>query len=64
MGLYVYVEDVDALFARATAAGAKGERPPQDMFYGDRVCQVIDPDGHSWSFGTNVADFDPTKPCP
>lgn len=64
VGLYVYVEDVDALFARATAAGAKADRAPQDMFYGDRVCQLTDPDGHSWSFGTNVADFDPTKaPC-
>src|SRR5262245_60584389 len=61
VGLYVYVDDVDALFARATAAGAKAEKPVQDMFWGDRMCQLIDPDGHTWSFATNVADFDPSK---
>jgi PhnB protein len=60
-GVYIYVEDVDALFKRATAAGAKIDRPPTDMFYGDRTCSLIDPDGHVWGFGTNVADFDPAK---
>jgi uncharacterized glyoxalase superfamily protein PhnB len=60
-GLYIYVDDVDALFKRATAAGAKVDKAPADMFWGDRVCGLIDPDGHIWSFGTNVADFDPTK---
>jgi uncharacterized glyoxalase superfamily protein PhnB len=61
VGLYIYVEDVDALFARATAAGAKAEMPPQDMFWGDRMCRVTDPDGHTWGFATNIADFDPSK---
>jgi uncharacterized glyoxalase superfamily protein PhnB len=61
VGLYLYCDDVDALFARATAAGAKAVRPPADMFWGDRMCSVTDPDGHSWSFATNVADFDPSK---
>jgi PhnB protein len=60
-GLYIYVDDVDALFKRATAAGAKVDKAPADMFYGDRTCSLIDPDGHIWGFGTNVADFDPTK---
>ena len=32
-----------------------------DAFYGDRICCVADPDGHTWNFATNVADFDPTK---
>jgi PhnB protein len=59
--LYLYCDDVDALFQRAKAAGARVEAPPQDMFWGDRVCTLIDPDGYRWSFGTNVADFDPTK---
>lgn len=59
VGLYVYCEDVDALFRRATAAGAKAVSPPTDMFYGDRVCTLNDPDGFTWSFATNVADFDP-----
>jgi uncharacterized glyoxalase superfamily protein PhnB len=61
VGLYVYCDDVDALFARATAAGARAVQPPKDMFYGDRTCALTDPDGHLWSFATNVADFDPTK---
>lgn len=58
---YLYCDDVDALYARATAAGAAGLKPPQDMFYGDRVCTLKDPDGYWWNFATNVADFDPSK---
>jgi uncharacterized glyoxalase superfamily protein PhnB len=61
VSMYVYCEDVDAVFARAVAAGAKAIRPPQDMFYGDRVCTVEDPDHYWWTFATNVADFDPSK---
>src|SRR5690242_15939740 len=40
VSMYVYCDDVDALFERAVAAGAKAIRPPADMFYGDRVCTV------------------------
>lgn len=61
MGLYVYCDDVDAVFNRAVAAGAQVVMPPQNMFWGDRMCCVTDPDGHRWSFGTNVEDFDPAK---
>jgi uncharacterized glyoxalase superfamily protein PhnB len=61
VNLYVYCDDVDALFKRATAAGATATFPPQDMFWGDRICTLTDPDGHSWTFATNVADFDPSK---
>jgi PhnB protein len=61
MSLYVYCEDVDALYKRATAAGATGKMPPQDMFWGDRMCHMIDPDGYAWAFATNVGEFDPTK---
>ncbi len=61
VGLYVYCEDVDALYAQAIKAGAKSSKPPQTMFWGDRMCSVQDPDGHHWSFATNVADFDPSK---
>jgi uncharacterized glyoxalase superfamily protein PhnB len=59
--LYVYCENVDAFFRKATDAGAKVAFKPADMFWGDRVCGLIDPDGHSWNFATNVADFDPSK---
>src|SRR5438876_476864 len=36
VGLMIYVEDVDARFAKAVAAGAKVLRPVVDQFYGDR----------------------------
>jgi PhnB protein len=61
VGLYVYCDDVDALFARATSVGAKPIENPQDMFWGDRMCKIQDPDGYEWSFATNVSDFDPDK---
>jgi uncharacterized glyoxalase superfamily protein PhnB len=61
ISLYVYCDDVDALYRRATAAGATGDSPPRDEFYGDRVCRLTDPNGYSWYFATNVADFDPSK---
>jgi uncharacterized glyoxalase superfamily protein PhnB len=50
--MYVYCDDVDALFARARAAGATAEEAPQDMFWGDRMCRLVDPDGHIWCFAT------------
>ncbi len=52
VGLYVYCDDVDALYARAEAAGARVRMPPQDTFWGDRMCQLADPDGHTWNFAT------------
>jgi PhnB protein len=59
--LYLYCDDVDTLCQRAAAAGAKVETPPQEMFWGDRICTLIDPNGYLWCFATNVADFDPSK---
>ncbi len=61
VGLYLYCDDVDALYQRATAAGAKAGSPPANQFYGDRVCELKDPDGLTWWFATNVADFDPNN---
>ncbi len=59
--LYVYCDDVDALFARATEAGARPSYPPRDMFWGDRMCQLIDPDGHSWNFATHLGGGVPSE---
>jgi PhnB protein len=56
VGLHVYVPDADALFARATAAGAAVRRPMQDQFYGDRSGTVEDPYGHVWTLSTHVED--------
>jgi len=54
--LSVYVDDVDAVFAAALAAGAKSIRPPKDQFYGDRSGQFEDTWGHRWSIATHVED--------
>lgn len=55
-GFYVYVEDCDALYARAVAAGAEVVMPPTDMFYGDRHGGVKDPAGNYWWIATHVKD--------
>lgn len=60
-GLLLYVTDVDASFARATAAGCTVEMPPMDMFWGDRYCKLKDPFGHSWSIATHKLDFTPEE---
>lgn len=61
VSLYVYVPDVDAFFQRAKAAGAIVTCEPQTQFWGDRICGLTDPDGHTWCFATNVAEFDPSQ---
>lgn len=61
VNLLVYVEDVDALAARAEAAGATIKRPVADQFYGDRVVVLEDPFGHSWSFATHIEDVSPDE---
>lgn len=59
--LHTYVEDVDAVFERALAAGAKSLRPVENQFYGDRSAQFEDPFGHRWSIATHVEDVDPEE---
>lgn len=54
--LHQYVDDVDAVVARAAEAGATVHRQPEDQFYGDRAALVEDPYGHLWSFHTHVRD--------
>ena len=50
--LYCYCEDVDALYKNAVSSGMKSVIEPQDMFWGDRMCALVDPDGYRWSFAT------------
>jgi PhnB protein len=59
--LYVYVEDVDALFERAREAGARVLEEPKDEFYGDRRCGLADPEGHQWYFAQHVRDVSPEE---
>lgn len=60
-GIVLYVPDCDAWFARAVSAGAKATMPPTDMFWGDRMSQVIDPFGHVWGISTNKEELTPTE---
>lgn len=61
VSLMHYVKDVDAVFARAVAAGATPVMPPADMFWGDRYGMVLDPFGHRWALATHKADLTPKQ---
>jgi PhnB protein len=56
VSILLYVDDVDALFERAIAAGATETRPVAVQFYGDRSGTLKDPFGHSWHLSTHVED--------
>jgi uncharacterized glyoxalase superfamily protein PhnB len=55
--LHLYVEEVDAVFEQAVAAGATVVMPVSDMFWGDRYGLLEDPFGHRWSVATHTHDF-------
>jgi PhnB protein len=59
IGFCLYVENVDAVYARALAAGAKatGEMEVKDQFHGDRSGSITDPFGHKWIIMTHIEDI-------
>lgn len=59
--IHVYVEDCDATFKAALAAGGTQERELQTMFYGDRGGSVRDPFGNIWWISTHVEDVSPDE---
>jgi PhnB protein len=59
--LHVYVEDVDAVYRAAVAAGARAIRPVETQFYGDRSGHFEDPFGHQWNVSTHVEDVAPDE---
>lgn len=59
--MHVYVQDVDAVFARALQAGATVRREVEDHFYGDRTGQFEDPFGHRWSVASRVEILSPEE---
>ncbi|MFN2433675.1 MAG: VOC family protein [Gemmatimonadota bacterium] len=61
VSILLYVEDVDARFSRATAAGATVLRPVEHQFYGDRSGTLKDPFGHVWTIATHVEDVSPEE---
>jgi PhnB protein len=59
--LHLYVDDVDALFGRAVAAGCQVKFPVTDMFWGDRYGKVEDPFGFQWGIATHTEDVAPEE---
>lgn len=60
-GIFLYVENADAVFNQAVSAGAQVEAPLADMFWGDRYGRLKDPFGHSWSVATHIEDVAPAE---
>jgi PhnB protein len=59
--IHVYVDNVDALYNQAVAAGATVKMPLRDQFWGDRYGTVVDPYGFQWSLGTHIKDLSPEE---
>lgn len=59
--IYLYVEDVDAVFNRAVKAGGTVRMPLEDSFWGDRYASIADPFGHEWGIGTRKENLTPEE---
>ena len=59
--ILLYMEEVDAFYKRALAAGGTSERGPEDMFYGDRSAGVRDAFGNRWWIHTHIEDVLPEE---
>ncbi|MBI4169998.1 MAG: VOC family protein [Acidobacteria bacterium] len=59
--LHLYVQDVDAAFKRAIAAGATEKMPVADMFWGDRYGKLADPFGFEWGIATVKESLTPAE---
>jgi PhnB protein len=55
--LWLYVEDCDALFNRASAAGGQIRMALGDQFWGDRCGSLTDPHGYTWTIATRKEDL-------
>ena len=58
--LHIYTENVDALWDRAVAAGAKVMIPLENQYWGERYGQLLDPFGHHWTLSMQV-EVDPRE---
>lgn len=51
---HIHTDNADAVWEKATAAGAEVTMPIADQFWGDRYGQLRDPFGHKWSIGQTL----------
>ena len=61
VSMYVYVQDVDAMFNNAVSAGGIVLDGVKDQFWGDRHGRLEDPYGHLWSIATHKKDLSPDE---
>jgi PhnB protein len=61
VSMWLYVENSDELFKRATAAGGQVQMPLEDQFWGDRAGAVGDPEGFTWWIATRREDLTDTE---
>jgi PhnB protein len=59
--IYLYVDDTDATYQKAVAAGGKSVEEPNDAFYGDRRAAVEDSQGNHWFIATHQEDPTPEQ---
>ena len=59
--LYLLTENADKVVAKAVKLGATSKGPVMDMFWGDRVGTVVDPEGYTWMVATHVAEYTPKE---
>jgi PhnB protein len=59
--VFIYTDDVDSLWERATDAGCEVVYPLEMQFYGDKAGRVRDPFGHTWGLGQHVEDVGPEE---
>jgi PhnB protein len=59
--LYLLVENVDKVVAKAVKLGATPQGPVSDMFWGDRRGRLVDPEGYSWYIATHISDPTPAE---
>jgi len=59
--LYVPCRNVDNIATRARGAGATIASEPEDMFWGERIARIVDPDGYVWCFASKRGEFDATR---
>jgi PhnB protein len=59
--LYLLTENADKTVAKAVKLGATQKGPVMDMFWGDRVGTIVDPDGNTWMIATHIAEPTPAE---